>query len=208
MGIPPAVRIHGRAGGLLDDDSWMRFFVQMIEGAFMKRSAIEAVVWALVIFVISDGNVWAQQMPVVWDGGDGAWESDNWNGGQTAADTMGNNRGGDGGHDIVIGGNSDVVYDPQVLSDFRPRIQNGPTTITIKEGSSLSMDSNFSDEFVDGYWTLAEIKNQAASSCLDRGEASPINRSTSISPMVDASKTRGRSGLAPTRSTPSVLKSK
>src|SRR5262245_46341867 len=91
-------------------------------------------------------------VPVVWDGSAGfnttyypsypggmrRWEEGNWtkNGtpGQTAAATMGDNTGGEGGYDIVIGGGVTVFHDQNRglpdgvaggLGDFKPRMDVG-----------------------------------------------------------------------------------
>jgi hypothetical protein len=87
----------------------------------------------------------------VWDGGNGAWEAAKWNGGQTATATMGNDRGGDGGHAITIGNGAQVTYDAATLRDFNPQISNGPNSLTIKQGAKMTIKSFNTDE--DGVWT-------------------------------------------------------
>jgi hypothetical protein len=114
----------------------------------MNRSASLALaLWVL----IGTASTLCGQVPVTWDGGNGAWNAAKWNGGQTATATMGNDRGGDGNHAITIGGGSQVTYDAGSLRDFHPQIQNGPNSLTIKGGSSLTINSFNTD--VDGVWT-------------------------------------------------------
>jgi hypothetical protein len=117
-------------------------------------------------------------VPVVWDGSAGIsaayhaptdflrWEEGNWTKdgtpGQTAAATMGDSTGGRGGLDIVVGGGAKVFHDqndggtdPGALGDFKPRMdQNGPGSLTIKEGATLWMDSHTD---VDGRWARMDI---------------------------------------------------
>jgi hypothetical protein len=97
------------------------------------------------------GSEVSAQAPVVWDGGNGTWNSANWNGGQLLGAITGDGRGTAGGHAISIGGGSQVIYDSGIIRDLRLRINNGPASLTIKEGALLSVDSNNSDQ--DGVWT-------------------------------------------------------
>lgn len=102
---------------------------------------------------------------VTWDGGTGEWNDDaKWNTGQTAAAVMGANqagtmnRGSDGGHAVVIDGSkpggADVSFDPNpgtgAGTDFRMRVDNGVSSLTIKNGGKFRIHSA-SD--VDGKWT-------------------------------------------------------
>jgi hypothetical protein len=102
---------------------------------------------------------------VTWDGGAGEWNDDaKWNGGQTAVALMGANqagtfnRGSDGGHAVVIDGSKPggaaVTFDPNpdtgAGTDFRMRVDNGISSLTIKNGGTFTINSA-SD--VDGKWT-------------------------------------------------------
>jgi hypothetical protein len=137
---------------------------------------------ALVIAVSTVGAVTCARLeaavPVTWDGSAGVsgayhappeflrWEEGNWTKdgtpGQTAAATMGDNTGGRGGLDIIIGGGAKVFHDqndggtdPGALSDFKPRMDlNGPGSLTVKEGATLWLDSH-TDE--DGRWARMDI---------------------------------------------------
>lgn len=80
-------------------------------------------------------NVRAQAVEMIWDGGDGFWNSDNWNGGMTPDAIVGRSDGTRGSEDvIIIGGSSNVLYEAnEVQSDFQMRQGN---TLTITEGAS------------------------------------------------------------------------
>ncbi len=116
-------------------------------------------------------------VPVTWDGSAGIdtihhgggmrrWEQANWTKdgipGQTAAATMGDDTGGRGGLDIVIGGGVTVFHDqndgatdPGGLGDFKPRMDlNGPGSLTITEGATLWLDAHTDD---DGRWARMDI---------------------------------------------------
>jgi hypothetical protein len=88
---------------------------------------------------------------VVWDGGNGGWDSANWNTGQTLSSITTDGRGTPGGHAISIGGGAQVTYNAGAIRDLRPRVENGPASITVKEGASLTLASVDTD--VDGVWT-------------------------------------------------------
>jgi hypothetical protein len=143
---------------------------------------------ALVIASLMMGAIWCLPLeagvPVIWDGSAGIvgthhappdflrWEEGNWTKdgipGQTAVDTMGDNTGGRGGLDIIIGGGAKVFHDQNDdtddiaqggtglgLGDFQPRMDlNGPGSLTIKEGSTLWLDAH-TDE--DGRWARMNI---------------------------------------------------
>jgi len=90
--------------------------------------------------------------PIVWDGGDGAWNSANWNGSQTAQDVMGRTNGleigsGEIGFDVNIN-NGLVTYDPNADGNGDFRFRAGGTLNL--NGGSLTMNTA-SD--VDGKWT-------------------------------------------------------
>ncbi len=119
-------------------------------------------------------------VPVIWDGSAGPdvsadpdsngkwrWEEGNWTKdgipGQTATATMGDNTGGTGGVDIIVGGGAQVYFDHNrscpstracvdgALGDFKPRMTSfGPGSLTIKEGAVLSMVSKTD---ADGRWS-------------------------------------------------------
>lgn len=114
----------------------------------MNRSAVTA---AVVIIGVLGQALQAQVVVGTWDGGDGRWEDAKWNGGQTAAAVFGDNRLSDGAFDVTIGGGAQVLYDGATLRDFRPRSNEGPTRITIKDGAELELNSDNTD--VDGIWT-------------------------------------------------------
>ncbi len=114
----------------------------------MNRSAMAA---AVVIVGLFGQALQAQLVVGTWDGGDGRWEDANWNGGQTAADVFGDNRLSNGAFDVTIGGGAQVLYDAGALRDLRPRSNDGPTKITIKDGAKLEINSDNTD--TDGVWT-------------------------------------------------------
>jgi len=108
----------------------------------------------------TDNYVLTRKNPTVvtWDGGTGVWSTDaKWNGGQTAAATLGTNNGTNGGEDIVLDGSAPggaaVTYDPNANGDFRVGVGEGVSSLTIKNGASLSMQSA-SD--IDSKWTRYE----------------------------------------------------
>jgi len=84
---------------------------------------------------------------VTWAGGNGRWESANWikNGtpGLTASAAMGDNTGGRGGMDIVIGGGAQVEFDPNngntVLGDYNKNsVVDGADYVLWRKGGPLS----------------------------------------------------------------------
>jgi hypothetical protein len=92
---------------------------------------------------------------VTWDGGAGDWTADaKWNTGQTAATVLGTGNGTNGGEAIVLDGSKPggaaVVYDPNANGDFRVLVGEGVSSLTIKNGASLTMNTA-SD--IDGKWT-------------------------------------------------------
>lgn len=95
------------------------------------------------------------QVPIIWDGGDGAWNSNNWNGGQDAAAVFGRTNGleigsGEIGTDVYIN-SGNVTYDPNTRGDFRYRSGG---TLNLSGGATFSMDTTKSqDEESGGYWT-------------------------------------------------------
>lgn len=132
------------------------------------------------IFGFAGSNSLQAAVPVIWDGSAGLnttlhpsyggmyrWEEANWTKdgipGQTALATMGDNTGGRGGMDIIIGGGYTVFHDFNDstdnvanggqglgLGDFRPRMDlNGPGRLIIKEGATLWLDAHTD---VDGRW--------------------------------------------------------
>jgi hypothetical protein len=113
----------------------------------MKRSVLAGAI----VLALASPRAHAQVVPATWDGGNGAWESAKWNGGQTAVDVFGDNRVTNGAFAITIGGGSQVTYDAGPLRDLRPQSNTGPTSLTIKEGASLTLDSFNTD--TDGVWT-------------------------------------------------------
>ena len=100
----------------------------------------------------------ALAVDIVWDGGDGDWEKGNWNGGQTAMDVMGRNRGidvgsGEIGTDVFIN-SGNVNYDAEILDDFRWRdtTNSGLGTLTMTGGSTLTIDTAPPGDS-DGHWS-------------------------------------------------------
>jgi hypothetical protein len=96
---------------------------------------------------------------VTWDGGTGEWNDDaKWNGGQTAQTVLGRTNGNGGGFAIVIDGSAaggaNVSYDGNAgtgtNSDFRLEPNSGISSLTIKSGGMLSLNS--ADD-IDGVWT-------------------------------------------------------
>src|SRR5688572_31056242 len=105
----------------------------------MKRSTVAAMAAALVIVGAMGSSLQAQLVPATWDGGNGPWQSANWNGGQTAAAVFGDDRMSNGAFDVTIGGGSQVTYfiseTVPTLNGFRPQSNTGPTRLTFKEGA-------------------------------------------------------------------------
>jgi hypothetical protein len=96
---------------------------------------------------------------VTWDGGAGEWNDDaKWNGGQTAQTVLGRTNGNGGGFAIVIDGSAtggaNVSYDGNAgsgtNSDFRLEPNAGISSLTIKNGGMLTLNS--ADD-IDGVWT-------------------------------------------------------
>lgn len=142
------------------------------------RYSLAAVALVSATLVVSwNSSINAAEL-VIWDGTTGTsvsghaptgfarWEEANWTKGeipgQTALATMGDNTGGRGGLDIVIGGGAkvfhdfnrfaedEVIVDTDGLGDFQPRMdQNGTGSLTIKEGAVLLMDAHTDS---DGRW--------------------------------------------------------
>jgi hypothetical protein len=175
------------------------------KAAFMIRRPI-----GIAVLTLFTGAVCAQleaAVPVVWDGSAGVspiyhappeflrWEEANWTKdgvpGQTAFDTMGDNTGGRGGLDIVIGGGAKVFHDqndggtdPGALGDFKPRMDlNGPGSLTIKEGATLWLDAH-TDQ--DGRWARMNINLN-----LDNGTFR-TTRTPSLCPPSECSVSGGR----------------
>jgi len=88
---------------------------------------------------------------VTWDGGNDEWKAAKWNGGQTSAVALGRNNGSENSYDVVIGGGAQVTYDAATNGDFRLKSDNGPTSLTIKQGAKLTLDSFNTD--TDGKWS-------------------------------------------------------
>lgn len=93
---------------------------------------------------------------ITWEGGNGNWTDAKWNNGSTggldAQTAFGRTNGMEDGQHAVIGGGSQVFYDAALInSDFRLKSQNGPTSVTIKEGAKLTLHSEDTDD--DGKWT-------------------------------------------------------
>ncbi len=96
----------------------------------------------------------ADTAPILWDGGDGDWNSANWNGGQTAQQVLGRTNGvefgtsGETGIDVFITSGT-VTYDPNTYGDFRYRRAG---TLNLSGGATLQMDTT-NPGSPDGYWT-------------------------------------------------------
>lgn len=100
----------------------------------------------------------SQAVDIVWDGGDGNWDSANWNGGQTALDVMGRNRGidvgsGEIGTDVFVT-DGNINFDAERLDDFRWRdtTNSGLGTLTISNGASVTVDTAPPGDS-DGHWS-------------------------------------------------------
>ncbi|MEX2167835.1 MAG: hypothetical protein WD851_00870 [Pirellulales bacterium] len=117
----------------------------------MKRSAMRTAASALLIVGMT-ACLASAQTPVTWDGGNFNWETAHWNGGQTAAAVFGDNRMSNGTFAVTIGDGSNVLYNSEVLGDFRPRSNVGPTSITVNEGATLEVNTP-QDGDTDGNWT-------------------------------------------------------
>lgn len=91
---------------------------------------------------------------VTWSGGDGNWDDAEWDttGGasnQISQTAFGRTNGSEGGHNIVISGAGvDVTYNRD--SDFRLQNNNGFSSMTVKSGASLTLDTLLAE---DGTWT-------------------------------------------------------
>ncbi|MEM9660614.1 MAG: hypothetical protein AAF961_19790, partial [Planctomycetota bacterium] len=112
---------------------------------------------------------------VTWDGGDGLWNSANWNDGMTAAEAFGDSmRGSDGGHHATISGGT-VTYEQNTHGDFRFRQDDGPNSLTITDGAVLTMNEETCCE--DGQWSQWDgvnlvIDNGTFSRTLTTGQGS------------------------------------
>ncbi len=99
---------------------------------------------------------------VTWSGGDGRWEQAKWtkNGipNQTAASTMGDNTGGRGGLDIVIGGGAQVEFDHNggstVLGDYNKNsVVDAADYVLWRKGGPLENDPTTGVQPADyDYW--------------------------------------------------------
>jgi hypothetical protein len=91
----------------------------------MKQKSVGVVVLGLLVSGFTCARLNALDT-VVWGGGNGRWENSNWilNGspGVSAVGAMGDNTGGRGGKNIVIGGGAQVEFDPNngntLLGDY------------------------------------------------------------------------------------------
>lgn len=84
---------------------------------------------------------------VIWDGGNGAWNGPNWDGGQTAQDVFGRTNGVRNLSDVYINSGT-VTYQPDLFGDFH--YKDGGT-LNLSGGAMLQMDSDAN--MPDGYWT-------------------------------------------------------
>ena len=76
----------------------------------------------------------AQTANMIWDGGDGEWNFDNWNNGMTPSELVGRDDGTQGIEDNIIIGDGNVLFDAnEIQSDFRMLQGN---TLTIGGGAS------------------------------------------------------------------------
>jgi len=115
-----------------------------------------ALAWGTVLLLTSTGNVFAQ---VDWDSGNGAWNSANWEGGQTASAVFGGvTRGLEIGSgelsNIVNIASGNVTYNPNVIGDFR--FANDSAMILPGGSLNLSGGATFSINSAsdtDGKWT-------------------------------------------------------
>ncbi len=113
----------------------------------MKRFVVkQGLVAALIATCLAVSTSHAQ---INWDGGDGAWNGANWNGGQTAEEVFARTNGLEVGSgevsDIVNIASGNVTYDPNANGDFRfksagPELPGG--TLNLSGGSTLSMNSD------------------------------------------------------------------
>ena len=85
---------------------------------------------------------------VIWGGGNGAWNSANWNGSQTAYALFGRNNGVRNLSDVYINSGT-VTYDPNTYGDFHYR---GGGTLNIGSGAVFTFDTTDAGA-PDGYWT-------------------------------------------------------
>ncbi|NOY43311.1 MAG: PEP-CTERM sorting domain-containing protein [Planctomycetes bacterium] len=122
-----------------------------------------ALVGLLAVSFLVAGTAQAQ-IDVVWDGGNGAWDDANWNGGQTAVSLLNYGRGirigsGEVGTDVIIN-NGDVTFAAQILDDFRWTDTTGANTegtLTITGGASLTVNTAPPGDS-DGHWSQFNTK--------------------------------------------------
>ena len=106
---------------------------------------------ALVAAVFLTSSVPAVEM--VWDGGDGFWNADNWNGGMTPVEVVGRSDGTRGSEDTIIIGDGNVLYEANdVQSDFQMRQGN---TLTITGGASWTQLTL--PEWSENRWTEMDL---------------------------------------------------
>ncbi len=105
----------------------------------------------------------AQAIDIIWDGGDGNWESANWNTGQTALEVLGTVRGlnvgnGELGTDVFINGGN-VNFDAEVNDDFRwqDNPNSGSGTLNLSGGATLTIDTAPPGD-ADGHWSQFNTK--------------------------------------------------
>ncbi len=129
----------------------------------MTRIRIAAV-FAAALFTLGLASGGVQALDVIWDGGDGIWDDQNWNGGQDLNDVTGSTDGSNGWggafrepevmeNFIISGPTSSVVYDANTRgSDFR--MKQG-STLTISDGATWSQISD--DTWSENRWTELDI---------------------------------------------------
>jgi len=114
-------------------------------------------------FVVASAS---HAVDIVWDGGDGDWQSNNWNGGQSAVDVFGIARGmdvgsgGEVGTDAYINGGN-VNFDSEILDDFRWKNDDQPGansgTLNLSGGAILTIDTAPPGDS-DGQWSQFNTK--------------------------------------------------
>jgi len=120
-------------------------------------------------FVVASAS---HAVDIVWDGGDGDWQSNNWNGGQSAVDVFGYARGMDigaagnppgtpVGTDAYINGGN-VNFDAEILDDFRWKNDHeiggaNSGTLNLSGGAILTIDTAPPGDS-DGHWSQFNTK--------------------------------------------------
>jgi hypothetical protein len=137
--------------------------LSLFGGNSMYRTTLTvACVAAMLVTGVMTGVAPAQNLDVVWDGGDGEWTNSNWNGGSDVLALIGQDNGSDGSSDknggtrIIIGGGAAVLYDANAtdFNDFR--VKQG-SDLVLQDGASWTQ--NTTATWPENLWTEMDLSN-------------------------------------------------